>query len=161
LGAALASLGLARVVGRDVNEVLAAIVNALTPDGVTKEEVAARKAVSDTLERLYERFIDEGRDLSALESMTREDAADAIASCVEAYIFNRWLGDLGLKIEERAVSASEAVTLEREIREFIHATVTLDLTNINVLTLDWGGEQGRSFVENIYRDAYSLFGGEA
>lgn len=159
--AALAGIGLTRIVGRDVTEVLAAIVNALSPDGVTKEEVAARRAVSDTLKGLYEQLIDDGRDLSALESMSREDAAAAIVTCVESYIFNRWLGDLGIKIEEQAISASEAVILEREIKDFIHATVTLDLTRVDVLTLDWQGGQGQRFVENIYRDAYTLFGGEA
>ena len=158
---ALASVGLTSVVGRDVNEVLAAIVNALAPDGATKEEVAARKAIGDTLEQLYESFLDEGRDLTALDSMTREDVEAAIASCVEAYIFNRWIGDLGVKIEERAISAASAVVLEREMRLFIREAVQLDMGQEDVLSLDWQGPDGQRFVENIYCDAYSLFGDEA
>lgn len=161
LGTALASVGLAAVVGRDVNEVLAAITNSLAPDGASKEEVAARQAIAETLERLYERFLNEGRDLTALETMAPADIAGAIAACVEAYVYNRWLGDLGLRIEQRTVTASEAVRLEREMREFIHVTVTVDMSRVDVMTLDWRGDSGRQFVENIYRDAYSLFGGEA
>ncbi len=160
LRTALENIGLANVVGRDVNEVLAAISNALAPDGVTKEEVAARQAVNDALEVLYERFLEDGRDLAALEAMTPEDIAAAIETCVEAYVYNRWLGDLGVKIEERAVSPSEAVALEREMQEFIREAVQFDLSQVDVMALDWRGEPGRQFVDRIYRDAYSLFGGD-
>lgn len=158
---ALEGLGFGGVVGRDVNEVLAAISNALAPDGATKEEAAARDAVNEAIESLYERFLSEGRDLSALETMTPADIAASVAACVEAYVYNRWLGDLGVRIEQKAVSAAEAVRIERDVRAFIHETVRLDMTRVDVMTLDWRGEPGRLFVETIYRDAYALFGGEA
>jgi len=93
--------------------------------------------------------------------MTPNDIAAAIESCVEAYVYNRWLGDLGVKIEERAVSPTDACRMEREMRDFIRETVRFDMSRVSVMTLDWRGEAGRQFVENIYRDAYSLFGGEA
>jgi len=157
---ALEGLGLGGVVGRDVNEVLAAISNALAPDGATKEEAAAREAVNEAIEGLYERFLSEGRDLSALETMGPADIAASVAACVEAYVYNRWLGDLGVRIEQKAVSAAEAVRIERDVRAFIHETVRLDMSRVDVMTLDWRGEPGRLFVETIYRDAYALFGGE-
>lgn len=160
LHAALRGLDLGTVIGHDVDEVLAAIANALAPDGASKEEVAARQAVNDALEELYERLVDEGRDLSALESMTADDVAAAVQASVEAYVYNRWLGDLGVKIEQGTVTAADAVLLERETRDFIRETVRLDLREVNVMTLDWRGEPGRRLVESIYRDAYSLFGGE-
>lgn len=161
LQAALRSIGIGDVLGRDVSEVLAAISNALAPDGASKEEVAARDAVNETLEHLSERFIDEGRDLTALESMTPQDIAAAIEYCVGAYVYNRWLGDLGAKIEQGDVKPTEAVRVEREMRDFIRETVRFDLSRIDVMRFDWRGEPGRQVVETIYRDAYSLFGGEA
>jgi hypothetical protein len=159
--AALESIGLAAVVGHDIDEVFAAISNALTPDGASKDDVAAREAVNDAMEELYDKFVDEGRDFSALEAMTPEDIAAAIESCIQAYVFNRWLGDLGMRIEERAITASEAVQLEREMRDFVRETVHFDMSQVNIMTLDWRGVVGRQFVENVYRDAYSLFGGDA
>ncbi len=158
---ALEGLGLGSVVGRDVSEVLAAISNALAPDGATKEEAAARDAVNEAIETLYERFLSEGRDLTALETMGPTDIAAAIAACVESYIYNRWLGDLGVRIEQKAVSAAQAVRIERDVRAFIHETVRLDMSRVDFMTLDWRGDAGRHFVETIYREAYALFGGEA
>jgi hypothetical protein len=157
---ALDGIGLAAVVGRDVNEVLAALSNALAPDGATKEEAAARDAVNEAIESLYEGLLAEGRDLTALETMSPADIAASVALCVESYIYNRWLGDLGVRIEQKAVSAAEAVRIERDVRAFIHETVRLDMSRVDVMTLDWRGEAGRQFVETIYRDAYTLFGGE-
>lgn len=160
LRSALEGIGLAAFVGRDVTEVLAALSNALAPDGATKEEAAARDAVNEAIESLYERLLDEGRDLTALETMSPADIAASVAACVESYIYNRWLGDLGVRIEQKAVSAAEAVRIERDVRAFIHETVRLDMSRVDVMTLDWRGEAGRQFVETIYRDAYTLFGGE-
>lgn len=159
-GAALGRIGITWVVGRDVSEVLSAISNALSPDGASKEEAAAREAINETLEHLCDRFLAEGRDLTALEAMTPVDIAAAIERCVEAYVYNRWLGDLGVKIEEKAISPAEAVRLERDMKGFVHETVRFDLSQVDVINLDWQGEAGRALVDNIYRDAYSLFGGE-
>lgn len=160
LTAALGRIGLASTVGRDVSEVLAALVNALTPDGATKEEVAARDAVSETVEQLYEAFLRDGKDLSALEQMTREDIQAALEICVGAYIYNRWLGDLGARIEEKAITPSAAVRLERDAREFIREAIHFDLGNVDVLALDWHGQAGQQLIDTIYLDAYSLLGGE-
>jgi hypothetical protein len=148
-------------VGHDVEEVLAALANVLTPDGASKEDAAARTAVVAGLEELYERFLNEGRDFGALETMSAEDIKTAVESCVVTYVYNRWLGDLGLRIEQRAVSASDAIRLEREMRSFIREAVHLDIAHVDVIHLDWGGPAGRAFVDTIYRDAYSLFGGGA
>lgn len=153
-------LGLSAYLGRNVDQVLAAIANALAPDGATQEEAVARQAVNDTLGFLYERYGLEDGDLSKLDVMDREGVTEAVAVSVTSYVYHRWVQELGRKLEENAYTANEAVRLERDVRAFIEETVKLDMTRINPLTLDWGGPAGQQFVERIYADAYEMLEGE-
>lgn len=154
------ALGLTAYLGRNVDQVLAAIANALAPDGATQEDAVARQAVNDTLAYLYERYGLADGDLTKLDAMDRAGVAEAIGVSVTAYIYHRWVQELGRKIEENSVSAQEAVRLERDVRAFIAETVSLDMTRIDPVSLDWGGAAGQQFVEQIYADAYAMLEGE-
>lgn len=153
-------LGLSALLGRNVDQVLAAIANALAPDGATQEEAVARQAVNDTLAFLYERYGLQDGDLNKLDAMDREGVTEAVAVSVTSYVYHRWVQELGRKLEENAYTANEAVRLERDVRAFIEETVKLDMTRIDPVTLDWGGPAGQQFVERIYRDAYEMLEGE-
>lgn len=150
------ALGLTAHLGQGVERVLAAIANALAPDGATQEEAVARQAVNETLAYLYERYGLADGDLTKLDAMDRAGVAEAVGVSVAAYIYHRWVQELGRRIEENAFSAQEAVRLERDVRAFIAETVQFDLTRVDAVSLDWGGPAGQRFVEQIYADAYAM-----
>lgn len=156
VAAAAREFGLGELAGRSAYEVFAAIANRLAPSGATLEEAAARHAVDDALLGLYRKYDLENTDLLSLDQMDGEAIRDAVESSVSAYIYHRWLQELGDRIEENAVTADQAVRLEREVREYVEQTVRLDLRNIDALTLDWNGNEGRRIVERIYQEAYGL-----
>ncbi len=79
---------------------------------------------------------------------------------VASYIYNRWLGDLGVKIEEKAISPQEAVRVERRMKDFIRDAVKLDLQRKDPLKIDWRGTEGKDLINRIYNDAYAVVGGE-
>jgi hypothetical protein len=157
LNAALESLNLSSVVGRDAQTVFAAISNALSPDGASPEQAVARGAINDVLADIYERFVGEDGDLSKLNSLTGDDIKSAVADSVSTYIYQRWLQELGKQIEKKAISSSQAVSLEREVKLFVKDSVKLDLKSVDPLTIDWRTE-GHQLISNIYEQAYSLFG---
>jgi hypothetical protein len=156
LAAAARQLGLASLAGRPAHDVLAAITNALTPRGATLTEAAARRAVADTLAALWEaRGVSEG-GLDRLQAMTADDVRGAITDSVSSYIFYQWVLELGRAIERRAVSTSDAITMEREMRQYIHDTLILDLASVDVLGVDWSGTQGQAIISKVYADAFAL-----
>lgn len=156
VGAALESLGLARFVGRSVQEVFAAIANALAPDGAKREETAARKAVSEALYRVFQRCDFESTDLSPLESMTREDIAQAIKDSVSSYIYSRWLEELGQSIERGSVSPDAAVRLERTVKSYVRQSVKFETRELDVVSVDWSASEGARIIDQIFQDAYSF-----
>lgn len=63
IDAALETLNLSSVVGKDARTVFAAISNALSPDGASPEQAVAREATNDTLSDIYERFVGDDGDM--------------------------------------------------------------------------------------------------
>jgi hypothetical protein len=153
------SLGLEATVGQKVNVVLAAVINAIAPAGTNNDDAIARRAASETLRELFEKHGAEKAGLDALNAMAAADVTDAVELSVSAYVYQRWLFDLSQKIEEHAVSVSEAVRLERDVKVFVRGLVKLKLDGNQALQLDWKGSQGKKFVQDIYEAAYRLLGG--
>jgi hypothetical protein len=158
---AVASLGLATVVGEPAESVIAKIAEALAPAGATREEVAARKAVNDVLSNLYEKFIPDDGNLENLDSMTPDDVRDTVEDCVSAYIYHRWLEELGSRIERGAIDENLAVTLENQMQDYVKDSVSLEVTGINVLNFDWHGTAGQELIERVFEDAYSILEAES
>lgn len=160
LEVALKTFKLSSLVGKDAETVFAGLVNAIAPEGSTREEIAARDAVAEALCFLYEKLLPDQPDApSGFEGLTEELVSEALSVSVSSYVYERWLIDLGRKIEEKAISASEAVSLEGEMKQYVKDAVKVDLSKIDVLGMDWKGKDGREFVQRIYEDAYSFIGG--
>ena len=123
------------------------------------EEAVARKAVNDVLRELYKEC-DESGGLEALDDLSSERVTDALEQSVAGYVYERWLQELGLSIERGEVSEAKAVSLEREMKGFLRATVQLELEDKNVLAIDWAGTEGRQLIDALYLDAYSMLEGE-
>ena len=153
---ALDSIGLRDIVGQSSDRVLARLADALAPAVSTKEEAAARRATIEVLEFLYETVIGEDGDLGALEQMDQETVEQAIERSVSGYIYNRWLDELGLSIENGAVSEAAAVGLERDVKEYVESCVALEVGDKSAIEIDWGGREGRQIIDGVYRDAYAL-----
>jgi hypothetical protein len=156
LRAAVEGFRLDVVLGQPIEEVFAAIANAIAPAGATLEEAAARRAVDDALCLLYERVGLQDGDFARLDKVDANTVREVLQASVAGYIYNRWLQEVGDRIERRSVSADAAVNLERQVRQFVTETVRIDFAEIDVLRYNWADPQGRELVERIYRDAYSL-----
>lgn len=156
INATIASFGLTTAVGESAEIVFARILDALSPAGATREEVAARKAVDDVLSDLYNEFVLDDGNLESLDRMTVEDVRKAIEDCVSSYIYHRWLEELGFSIEKGAVTENSAVAMENQMQNFIKDSVTLEITEIDVINFDWQGTAGQQLIDRIFQDAYSI-----
>ena len=159
LAAALDSLGLRNYVGRGAEVVFAAIANALAPPGSTLEEAAARRAADEVLARLYDDRIEEDGDLAPLERMSAADVADAVRGVITAYVYERWLEELGKSIESGAVSSADAVRLEREVKQYVQDIVTLDVSDADVLSFGRDGGQAHDVIGRLFEEAYGFLEG--
>lgn len=158
---AVRELGLGKFVGQDKETVVAALVNALAPDGASREEAVARRALSDAMRELCEKHAAEAMDLSRFQKLSPKDLTGVVMTAVSSYIYRRWLADLGLKIEQKSVSAREAVKLEREVKRFVRDAVRINVKGLDPLKVDWRGQEGKKIISVIYREAFGFIGGES
>jgi hypothetical protein len=152
----LQSIGLGSLVGESAKNILSAISNQLAPSGASLEEEAARMATNDVLAWLYENFIAEDGDISALEQMSAEDIGQAVLQSVGSYIYHRWLQELGKSIEKGAISESTAVRLERDVKEYIFERLKSEMQNREAVNIDWSGQEGARIINDLYIEAYSI-----
>lgn len=151
---ALESIGLRDILGQSIEAALAAIMNKLAPSGGGLDESAARKAIDLTLLTIFEEYDVEANGIERLDEMDTKSVENAFQAVVSEYNFQRWMLELGKRVEEGAVSASEALRLEAIAKECIGEATRLDLRDHNVLTTDWSGAESQKIINDIYEQAY-------
>jgi len=152
---ALNSIGLSKLVGKDVDTVFSGLIDAIAEEGEDFDKNIARQAMDDALEVFYKECY-EKQNLDALDSLTSDQIKDAIENFVAGYIYKRWLQELGSCIERKAVSETEAIKLELEVKTYVKDAVNLELDNKDPLTIDWNGTEGQQIIDSLYEEAYGL-----
>lgn len=152
--AAIKDIGLAEFVGVDAQTLLSKLVDYIAPVGVLLEESVARSAALDLLAELFERYNVEEKGLAALDSLTPDILKSVLLSYVGKYVYTRVLEVLSKNSEHHPVET--LIRVERDIKDYITATVKYDFKQVDVLKIDWEGTQGRDMVNRIYEEAYTL-----
>jgi hypothetical protein len=150
------AIGLGGLIGQRPDVVFAALIDVIAPAGAIQEDAAARKAVNEALWTMYDRFGLEDGDLTKLDRMDSGTVAELIEVSIVAYVYGRWLQELGERLESRSVGDAELVGLESQVKDYVKDMVKLDLAKADVLRIDWAGADGRRLVERIYEEAYSF-----
>ncbi len=151
---ALESIGLRDILGQSVEATLAAIMNKLAPSGAGLDESAARKAVDLALLSIFEEYGVEADGVGKLDEMDGAAVEKAFQTVISEYVFQRWLSELGKRLEEGAVSATEALRLETIAKECIVEAIKLDFRDYDILETDWGGSESQQIINDIYEQAY-------
>jgi hypothetical protein len=151
----LIQYGLADCIGKSSEEVLAKIADRIAPIGSTNDEAIARNAVLISLDALYERLLNDGKDIDSLGSLDEGTLKNSVEEFVGTYIFKKWVYEVGLAIEKNELTEKEAISLEKEIKVFVRDEVRSALKDKDIIKLDLTVGEGKKIVENIFESAYS------
>ncbi|MDF7822830.1 hypothetical protein P4B35_02295 [Pontiellaceae bacterium B12227] len=157
VNAALQNLGLSRLIGSDVDTVYAELLDSIAPESSGFDESLARQAMEDALSLIYENT----EKLDDLDHLSSGDVLSALERFIAGYIYRQWLQELGISIEKNAVSETQAVSLERNVKAYVNDAVKLEMEAIDPLAVDWAGSEGKAIIQGLYEEAYSIIGGEA
>jgi len=153
---ALAEEGLSNLIGQRTEIVFAMLANQLSSNGGTVEETIANIAVVEALSFLYEEFNLDSNDLTTLDSLTEDQANEVIQVYISTYIFERWIHELGRKIEDSELSESQVVELEDEIREFIQQSVKLNFRDVPLKSMKFDRGNDKKTIDEIFKQAYKM-----
>lgn len=149
-------LGLADFVGRDVEFVVASLIDLLAPEGALLEDAAARAAAIATMAELFEVLDLEENGIEAIERMSEADLAKAFEIAVANTIECRLEMELTSRVERAAMTDVDANRVLDEITDHIRGVVSLDLEGVDLLAVDWNGPAGSTFVESWFAAAYAV-----
>jgi inactivated superfamily I helicase len=149
-------IGLRDFVGRDVQSVLAALIDLLAPEGALLEEAAARAAVIETMTELFDALDVETTGMDALDHLSEADLAKAFELSICNVIEARFTQELAHRVERSAMDETEANRTLSEIRDHIRGIVALDLEGVSLLDVDWRGTEGTTFIETWLSAAYAV-----
>lgn len=148
--------GVENLTGQPTEIVFAKLAKQLSSKGGTVEETIANIALVEALSYLYEQFNLTTNDLTTLDSLTEDQAKEVIQVYVSSYIFERWINELGIKIENSSLSEMQIVELEDEVREFIHESVKLNFNDAKLHSLRFDNGGDKKAIDEIFNQAYKM-----
>jgi len=151
----LESFGFSHLIGESIDVVINAIVELTTSNGSLIDQAMVRHASLDTLAELYNRY-ELASGIENLDALDAQGVREALVLSISDQIFHRCLLDIQSEVESGTIDEHQAIRVEREVKECIREMVILDLSSVDVLTVNWAGTEGKKFTWELYQQAYSL-----
>jgi hypothetical protein len=156
IGQTYENLGFGKISGDSIEEIFNNLAQSLSSNGGTDEETIARNAVIEALSLVYEDFDLDNNSIENLDQLTEQNIENYLEYYLTSYIYERWLHELGVKIEEKDISASEAVKVEREAFDFIQSSVSLNFEGYKLADFNYNSPQGKAIMDDIFYQAYTI-----
>jgi hypothetical protein len=155
LDGALHERGFDHLIGRTGEEVLAALADHIAGNGGPLNDAIARAA---TVEVLAEIFDEENPDYDTLrnaweETLKGDGFREMLLLFLSKSIFEMLLADMADRFEANGDSASEILSKEREIEQFILHMIDFELGEIDPFHFDWAGFEGKQLIERNFAAA--------
>ncbi len=134
---------------KSTKEILSELVNILAPSPNTKEDAVSRKALILTMEVLYELIEKENLEIESIENL---DVNIIIPTYIEVYIYQKLINDLGSRIESNSKSATDAVALEKNIKEYIHSKIEIVFKGKDIKDYNFSTKE----ILSLYNQCYTV-----
>ena len=142
--------------GRKPKEILNDIVNVLAPTPDLNDDSVARKALINTMSIIYEKFDDEKKDISLLDSLDYDISKILITKYIETFIYERLIHDVGSRIEKKAENSNTAAKIEKELKEYIETKVSTTLKDKPLSIINSETKNVNALVEGLYHQCYKV-----
>jgi hypothetical protein len=141
-------------IGKKASELLETFVDLVVDHNDDLESTIARGAVVEAFQKLFDVLKVEEKGFEALQSVNSVNLKFVFQTYLSEYIFASMLQKVGQTLEK--MTSKEAYQKEKWLKNFIITKVSLNLENVDLLTMDWKGEAGRSFTNTIFTQSYKL-----
>lgn len=142
--------------GRKPKEILSDIVNLLAPIPDLNDNSVARKALVNTMSIIYDKFDDEKKDISLLDSLDSDITRMLITKYIETFIYERLIHDVGSRIENKAENSNAAAKIEKDLKDYIESKVSTTLKDKPLSIINSETENVYVFVEGLYQQCYKV-----
>ena len=140
--------------GRSADEIMDAVVEAVRPVDGTQDTEASRDAISNALAELLNRYPD-----ADLLNLSEDQRLFAIERYVALDVYNRFRLDVGKTLQEKAPSATSALSRLKEVRDYVRQTIAASFRKISSRGQALSAGRVSGMVREALRDAFDVFEG--
>ena len=137
---------------KSARETIDAIIEAVRPVDGTQDAEVSRRSINDALSDLVERYPDV--DLFALTEQQREFVLERFVSMD---VYCRFVLDVGKSMQDKAPSATVAMSRLRQVREYIRETITASFRRLRNAGSRFSGNRVSAPVRRALQDAFDVF----
>lgn len=138
--------------GQSADEIMDALVEAVRPVDGTQDAEAGRKAIRNALSELLDHFPD-----ADLLDLSEDQRVYAIERYVALDIYNRFALDLGKTLQDKAPSASTALSRLKDVKDYVKQTVSARFRNLKKAGERLGARRISEMVKQALRDTFEVF----
>jgi hypothetical protein len=154
---ALTAVGLEDLIGEPVADLIAAILELIAGPASTLEIAAARDALGEVVEELFENATTPDEVEEAIRSaVDGEGLASILHSFFTNYLYAQFCRDF-YETWQKKEGADKAAQSLSEVRDYMDAAVIERSGDFKVDSVDWFGVAGATLCEGIMRDTVSIF----
>lgn len=150
----LEAIGFSRLIGEDRYTVLVTLLDEFAGSGSDLERQAARSALLDVLDQVLPEDTEDSLNTTVLDASA---VWEYLYRYIAALIYNRAIPLIDERLT-RLENPNLAHQRDAELREYIDALVRLNSHGSSPLDVDWQGQQGRTFIEEILQAVYGQVG---
>ncbi len=105
---------------------------------------------------IYEKFDDEKKEISLLDSLDPDVTKMLITKYIEIFIYERLIHDVGSRIEKKAENSSAAAKIEKDLKEYIETKVSTTLKDKPLSLVNSQTKNVNTLVEELYQQCYKV-----
>jgi len=142
--------------GKSAEALLSEMVNVISPNSNTKEDIVAKNATIQALSQLYDYIAENNMDINSIDNMNEEMFNEVMSTFVSNYIFEKMLNDLQSRFEKYAEDSRTALDKEKELEEYIKESVNVKLNKVSFDKLNYNDSGVDSIIKQIYVECYEV-----
>ena len=142
----------ALLAGRSADEVMDALVETVRPGDGTQDAEAGRVAIRKALSELLSRFPD-----ADLLDLSENQRVFAIERFLALDVYGRFALDVGKTIQDRAPSASAALSRLKDVKDYVKQTISARFRNLSTTGEQLGARRISEMGRQALQDAFAVF----
>ena len=146
-------------VGKSAKEILSELVNVISGDADSKEDIAARGASGEAISEMYNIVVDNNGDIESLRKIDESTFSKIIEVFISEYIFRRVMSDLQSRFEKYESNPKEAVKKELELKNYIKVKVELRIREMKPEGKDYHSSGITKEMNGIFLKCFKAFEG--
>lgn len=155
----LQSKGVDSIEGKSCHDIITLVTSFIEEDVVGMDATAAHDALEHIMELLEKRFDNDPDKIDSVINsiMSTNECSIMLGEFFGYYIYSHLSQDFAEKIEKQFGTESTMATL-REVRDYIINEVQKGYNGVDMLHIDWAGENGHEFICSIFDKVLFILG---